>query len=65
MELCEGLDLGSRREGWSRCPHGQAGARRFGRQWWQNWKSRAAAGGQGEGVGLAPGEGLGALWVSF
>lgn len=37
----------------------------LGRGWWKNWKSRAPAGGQGEGVGLAPGEGLGALWVSF
>lgn len=33
---------------WVRC---------FGRRWWQNWKSRATAEGQGEGVGLAPGIG--------
>lgn len=29
----------------------------LGRRWWQNWKSRATAEGQGEGVGLAPGIG--------
>ena len=40
-------------------PVPRLGARCFGRGLWQNWKSRAAAEGQGEGVGLPPSEGAG------
>lgn len=40
-------------------PVPRSGARCFGRGLWLNWKSRATAEGQGEGVGLAPSEGAG------
>lgn len=45
-------------------PMPRLGARCFGRGLWQNWKSRAAAEGRGEGVGLAA-RGLGSIAGQF